>query len=286
MEWFQYSIASTILLGISMSLYKMPSFKGYSTFLSTFWTNLFSTFFVILGIYIFDKTGLSGFNSISWYAILWGFLFAINMVLQKILVSNVETNSAYPVTSSLGSLVTIIIGVIVLSEQISIIQSFGIITILVSVFLYTKKGGSFPLDKNTILLSLGIIVSSTLSKYVQKLGAMNDTFSSFMIWQYIGAALFGLLLAYLFEKNRIKEVIDIRKYWKGSMLIGIFSVLGGVAILKALSLGPLSGVYAIHPAYTFIAGIFGYLFFKEKLTKKKVLLAVLSIIGVILLKIG
>lgn len=76
------------------------------------------------------------------------------------------------------------------------------------------------------------------------------------------------------------------KYWKGSALISLFSVLGGYAIFKALSLGPLSGVYAIHPAYTFIAAIFGYIFFKEKLTKRKILLALLSVVGIILLKIG
>ena len=76
------------------------------------------------------------------------------------------------------------------------------------------------------------------------------------------------------------------KYWKGSVLIGLFSVAGGYAIFKALSFGPLSGVYAIHPAYTFIAGIFGLIFFKEKLTKKKILLAFLSFVGIVLLKIG
>ncbi len=286
MNWLPYSIASTILLGIAMSLYKIPSFKGYSSFLSTVWTNAFSALFVVLALLFFNQNDLVGFSYISWYAIIWGGFFAINMVLQKILLQNVETNSAYPVTSSIGSVLTVLIGLTVLSEHISLIQTLGIIVILLSAFLFTRKSGSFPLDQRTILLSLGIIASSTASKYVQKLGAVNDSFSHFMIWQYIGAALFGLLIAYIFENGKFKEITHLGRYWKGSMLIGLFSVLGGWMILKALSLGPLSGVYAIHPTYTFIAGIFGYIFFKEKLTKKKIVLALLSIAGIILLKIG
>ncbi|MFZ2205638.1 MAG: DMT family transporter [Minisyncoccia bacterium] len=286
MNWLPYSIASTILLGISMSLYKMPSFKGYSSFFSTFWTNIFSAFFVLLSLIIFGQSYLSGLLSISWYAIIWGGFFAINMVLQKILLHSVETNSAYPVTSSIGSIVTVLIGITVLSEHVSLVQALGVIIILLSVFLFTRKSGSFPLDQKTILLSLGIIASSTASKYVQKLGAVNDSVTHFMLWQYLGAAIFAIFIAYIFEKRKFKEITHLGKYWKGSALIGLFSVLGGYAIFKALSIGPLSGVYAIHPAYTFIAAIFGFVFFKEKLTKKKIILALISIVGIILLKIG
>ncbi|MEI6400181.1 MAG: EamA family transporter [bacterium] len=265
----------------------MPSFKGYSSFLSTFWTNLFSALFVLSALFLFNKNDLlNGISTVSWYAIIWGGFFAINMVLQKILLQNIETNSLYPVTSSIGSIVTVLIGITVLSEHISIVQTLGISIILISVFLYTRKSGSFPLDQRTILLSLGIIASSTASKYIQKMGADHDSVTHFMIWQYLGAALLGLCIAYIFEKGKFKEVTQLSKYWKGSVLIGFFSVLGGYAIFKALSFGPLSGVYAIHPAYTFVAGIFGFIFFKEKLTKKKMILAFLSVVGIILLKIG
>lgn len=264
----------------------MPSFKGYSSFFSTFWTNIFSAVFVLLALIFFGQSYLSGLTTVSWYAIIWGGFFAINMVLQKLLLQNVETNSAYPVTSSLGSVVTIIVGLAVLSESVSVIQTLGIVVILLSVFLFTKKDGSFPLDKNTILLSLGIIASSTLSKYVQKMGAVHDSVTHFMLWQYVGAAFFAIIIAYCFEKEKFKNITHIGKYWKGSILIGLFSTLGGYAIFKALSIGPLSGVYAIHPAYTFIAAVFGYLFFKEKLTKRKIMLALLSIVGIILLRIG
>lgn len=285
MLWLPYSIIATILLGIAMSLYKIPSLKDYSSFFSTFWTNLFSASFVLIALIIFNQSNLSGLLSISWYAIIWGIFFAISMSLQKLILKDIETNSAYPVTSSIGAIATILVGIVMFSENISLIQGFGIIIIILSVFLFTRKNGSYPLNQKTIWLSIGIILASTASKYVQKLGAMNDSLSHFMIWQYFGAALFGLLLSSVFENKKFKEITHLGKYWKGAILISLFSVTGGYAILKALSLGPLSGVYAIHPIYTFVAGIFGYIFFKEKLTKKKIVLALLSVVGIILLTI-
>lgn len=286
MHWIFYSLAATVSLGISMSLYKIPSFKGYSSFLSTFWSNVFSAIFVILIIAVFQTTKLSELQSISWYAIIWGLFFAITMVLQKLLLRHIESNSVYPVTSSLGSVVTVLLGIVLFSEHVSPLQALGTATILLSVFLFTRKSGSFHLNSTTALLALGIITASTVSKYVQKLGAINDTVTHFMLWQYIGATLFALIIAYCFEKKSIGKIVLLGTYWKGSILIGFFSALGGYMIFKALSIGPLSGVYAIHPSYTIVAGILGLLLFKEKLTTKKVALAVLSVIGVILIKLG
>lgn len=286
MDWLWYSLAATTSLGVSLSLYKLPSYKGYSTFFSTFWTNVFSWGFVLLALLTIPSARQPDLGSVSWYAMLWGALFAMTMVLQKIMLQRVETNAAYPVTSSLGSMLTVAIGIIVLSERITLIQTVGIVVILLSVFLFTQKKGSFPLDRRTLFLSLGIIASSTASKYVQKMAATHEFIGRFMVWQYFGAAIFALLIAGVFEKKKFPEIFRLRRYWKGSMLIGFFSVLGGYTIFRALSLGPLSGVYAIHPGYTIVAAILGAIFFGEHLTKKKLAYAALSVVGVILLKIG
>jgi uncharacterized membrane protein len=71
-----------------------------------------------------------------------------------------------------------------------------------------------------------------------------------------------------------------------SFLIGLFTAAGGYAIFRALAVGPLSGVYAIHPSYTFVAALLGWLLFKERLTAKKALLALASVAGIVLIKIG
>jgi multidrug transporter EmrE-like cation transporter len=171
MDWFFYSVIALIALGTSMSLYKMPTFKGYSSFHSTFWTNVFSLGITSIVLVIFSSSLLS-IATISWYGLLWGVFFATTMVQQKILLKRMETNTLLPVTSALGSVCTVLTGLILLSESISLLQTFGILFVLVSVFLFTRKTGSYPIDINSVTLSTGIILSSTISKYLQKLGAM------------------------------------------------------------------------------------------------------------------
>lgn len=286
MQWLPYSLASTLFVGFSLSLYKLPSFKGYSSFVSTLWSNVFAAVFVFIALAVVAPTRFSVFGQISWYAVLWGALFAGNMILLKIILRDIETGSVYPVTSSLGSVFTVAIGVVVLQEHITILQALGIAVVFGSVYLYTSKGGSYPLTMRTVLLSFGALMTSTASKYVQKLGAVHESVERFMSWQYVGAAFFALLAIIIFERSSLTMTAHPGRAIRGSFFIGLFTALGGYAILRALAFGPLSGVFAIHPTYTFIAAFVGWAFFKESFTFKKFCLALASIAGIILIKIG
>lgn len=276
-----------------MVFYKLPSFKNYSGFISTIWTNALSAILVVLGIILFTKNGLYRDLGVSWYGLLWGVTFSISMVIYKTLLKGKEAGVLFPVMSSIGNIVTVGVGIVILSEKISPLQGLGILTILMSVFLFSKKKkeseddkGRLNLTKKEIFLAIGLIVASTLQKYIQKMGADTTDVYHFMVYQYAGAMLFGIVLALFFDKNNFHEIVLVKKYLKGAFLISIFSILGGYTIFKALSLAPLSSVYAIHPSYTFISAILGVWLFKESLTKRKVILILLSIFGVILLRIG
>jgi multidrug transporter EmrE-like cation transporter len=172
-----------VSVGVSMALYKMPSFKGYSSFHSAFWTNLYTLFFALIAFRIFSDSG--NLFVISFYGLLWGALFALTMVQQKILLKRIETNTLLPVTSSLGNVLTIGFGVFLFSDVITPLQWVAIIVILSSVFLYSKKKGGLILDTNSITLGVGIILASTLSKVVQKFGATHDSIFHYAVYQYV-----------------------------------------------------------------------------------------------------
>lgn len=70
-----------------------------------------------------------------------------------------------------------------------------------------------------------------------------------------------------------------------SLTIACFSTVAGYSLLKALSSGPLSGIYAVNSSYLIITAIMGVVLYKEKLTKYKVCLILVTILGVILIKI-
>ena len=79
MDWVLYATVAAIAVGISTALFRMPTFKGYSSLHSTFWINAFC---LVLSLVIFLLfMGEKSLTIISWYGLLWGVLFAFTTIL-------------------------------------------------------------------------------------------------------------------------------------------------------------------------------------------------------------
>jgi drug/metabolite transporter (DMT)-like permease len=284
MDWVLYATVAAIAVGISTALFRMPTFKGYSSLHSTFWINAFC---LVLSLVIFLLfMGEKSLTIISWYGLLWGVLFAFTTAQQKILLGRMETNTLLPVTSSLSNVLTVAAGIFLFSEQLSSIQYVAVLIILFSVFLYSRKKGGLILDAHAISFGLGIIASSTLGKIVQKTGAVYDSILHFAVYQYIGATVCAFILVCVFESASLRRLPAIGSTWKISFTAAVFMTVAGYAFLNALATGPLAGVYPIAAGYTFIVALLGVWLYKEKLTSYKVWLMLLTFIGIVLMKLG
>lgn len=284
MDWATYAVIAMVSVGIATSLFKMPTFKGYSSLHSTFWVNLFSLGFAVIVFFGFTKE--VSLATISWWGLLWGVLFAFTTAQQKILLGRMETNTLLPVTSSLSNVLTVFLGVFIFSEQLSSLQFFAVFIILSVVFLYSRKKGGLVLDAHAIFFGLGIIISSTLGKVVQKSGAVHESILHFAVYQYIGATICAFLLVCLFERSSVSQIAKIKDTWKISLTAGFFMVIAGYAFLLALASGPLAGVYPIAGAYTFVTVLLGVWLYKEKLTRYKLLLMLITFLAIVLIKLG
>lgn len=286
MHWTSYAIAATVVLGVAIALYKLPSFKGYSKLVSAFWTNAFSGLCVLGVLGGFHANGLAVYGHVSWYALLWGALFAGNMILVMIVLQDVETVAVLPLTSSLSTAMTALVGVVVLMERFSLVQAAGIVCVLVTIVAATRQGGTIRMTRKMALFLPGIVATSVVAKYVQKLAATNEPIERFMAWQYVGATLLSLAAIAVFERPSLRDVLRPARYWRGTAATGALSAIGGYLIFRALQKGPLSGVYVICALYVFVAAFVGWLFFNETMTRRKAAFAAASVIGIILLKVG
>lgn len=284
MDWIFYSLVASLSVGLSMALYKMPSFKGYSSLHSTFWTNVFTLLFAVVAFFSFSNTGT--LFVVSWYGLLWGVLFALTMAQQKVLLKRMETSTLLPVTSALGNVLTVIMGIVLFSDKVSLMQYAAFALILFVAFLYSRKRGGLILDAHSISLGLGIIVAGTLTKVVQKVATTHDTFFHFALYQYLGASLCALVLVYIFERTTISQLFQIQKTWRVAMLNSFFIIIAGFAFFTALSTGPLSGVFVIGTSSLVVSTALGVILYKEKLSTYKICLMILTMIGIIMIKLG
>jgi drug/metabolite transporter (DMT)-like permease len=158
-----------------------------------------------------------------------------------------------------------------------------LIIIIVCLFVYTK--GKISFSKIVIMLGLGIVVSSAFSKIVQKFGTNTGDIYNLQIYQYLFGLISVILAIYFIDKTHF-SINHLKQGFKPGIALGTLSFFGGYFILIALSKGPFPLITAIHSLYMVVAAILGWLIFKEKLTKKKIILIVLAIVAIFLVRMG
>lgn len=282
LSWFFFSLSATLLLGIGMALYKTPSFKSQSRYVTAFWVMVMP---FVLSLIFFNKFLVLSSWGMVLIAIAWGGSFSILMVLQMYALKHINTNVLFPITSTSSLVVTIILGFLLFKEIISILQFLGIAIVIFLMYFYLHRKGKLQYSKHVLIAGIGIISFSVFNKIIQKIVANNFDIQAYQIFQYFFAVVFSFLIIIYFHKKDFRKYFSKTSFFAGS-LIGIFSFFGGYSLLLALTKGPFTLIMAIHSLYIFVTAITGAILFKEKLTKKIILLLILSVGALILIKLN
>lgn len=230
-SWFPFSIVATLFFGIQMALFKMPALKNISRFATTFWSLLTAT---LLGI-IFFYPYLSFIDpKMILIAVIWGISFTLLSILQMHALKYVDTNILFPITTSASLVITIIYGITIFKESLSIIQVIGVLIIIAVIYLFLFKGIKFKYSKQIIIVGISIIAFSAFNKILLKVGVNEFNVKTFIIYQYLFAAIFALLLTSIFHKKQLLHQLTSKSFKYGTV-IGIFNFSGGYMFLTALS---------------------------------------------------
>ncbi|MEK7496669.1 MAG: DMT family transporter [Patescibacteria group bacterium] len=282
LTWFFYSVAATLLFGVAMAFYKLPSAKNYNLFVTTFWSLVTPA---ILAFIFFNSYLSLGTPALIWTALVWGITFTCTVLLQMYALSHVDTNVLFPITTVASLIITVLIGIFFFNEHISILQAFGIVLAIVTIFSFLYKGGKILYSGLLIGVGSGIILISTFNKVLQKIAVDKFDIHVFLIYQFFFAAIFALLIYLIIHHRDFKTHIFSGGLRIGS-LIGVFIFFGGYTFYIALTKGPFPLITSIHSLYILVTALTAYFLFKEQLTIKKILLLLLAIVAVIFIRIG
>ena len=282
LTWFPFSLAATVLFGVAMAFYKLPSAKNHNRFIATFWSLVIPT---ILSFLFFHSYLPLSTPAMVWTALLWGVTFTCIALLQMYALSHVDTNVLFPITTTASLIITVLVGIFFFGEHITILQTLGVILAVITIFLFIHKSGKLRYSRLLIGVGSGIIFISAFNKVLQKVVVGKFDVHAFQIYQYLFAAAFALFLYFVFHRRNWKEHIFSGGFGIGS-LIGIFSFFGGYAFYIALTKGPFPLITSIHSLYILITALTAYFIFQEKLTVKKIALLLFAIVAVILMRVG
>lgn len=170
LSWFPFSVIATLLFGVAMAFYKLPSAKNHNRFVATFWSLVVPAILAFAFFYSYLPLATP---AMMWAALLWGITFTCIVLLQMYALSHIDTNVLFPITTVASLIITVLAGIFFFSEHTTPVQTLGIILAVVSIFLFLYKGGKLQYSRLLIGVGSGIIFISAVNKILQKIVADN-----------------------------------------------------------------------------------------------------------------
>jgi len=191
--------------------------------------------------------------------------------------------STYSVLGQLSTVFIILWGIIIFKEEIVLKKLLGAVLILFANVLVLYKKGKFEWNKYILFSLLGnISMSIAISVDV----GISDQFN---IPIYVALTLIiPSILVVIFERIKVKQVIDEFKNGnrKSIILVSLSWGITIIAMLRAYQFGTVTTIAPLCATTTILNVFVAYFALKEKESiLKKILSAVIVIIGILLIKI-
>lgn len=281
-SWYFLAVTSLLCFGIQSFGYKVIAERDYSTFWATF--TFMSSVAVISTIMFFLKNqALINWRFLILIAVINGFSYFLSTVTNIEALKKIPANVFYPVFR-LNIAITVLFSIFYFNESLTTSNILGIV---ISIMVAVLIGRTRENEENEKILHIGLLltliaaIASSLASISSKFAANNVNQFSFIAVSYTVNALLSLGAKSKFKTQNRSKLLPALIL---GIIIGILNFMGFYAYIQALKTGPLSIVATIMSLNFIIVIILSILVYKEKLTLKRVLGIVLTIVAMLLLR--
>lgn len=288
--WFYLSLFFAFWAAINFAILKkiLSSLDSFTVlFLSLLFTLPFSFAIVYLTSGM-PNTNFNFFQSI----IIAGVLDVVAFMATVWALKSSPISEISPL-SSITPIFTTILAIFILKEVPTPTKALGIIIIVIGTYLLNisqiKNGILAPVKK--LFQSKGVQLYFfanllwSITPVLQKNAILNTFPKTPMFASLIDlSVILIILLPFAVKRIRVQK-INIKKYLWIFILLGIFNALSQYAAYTAFSLAYVGYVNAIFKSSTVFIVLLGFVFFKEKNIKEKLLGAIIMLIGAIIVAI-
>jgi uncharacterized membrane protein len=289
--WFLYALASALFASVRRTSEKQLSHK--LNHFTIGWTVQLLALPVLLAILLVAGPIFNPFKlSINFWlptVLVWVGFYPLNTFLYINAFKHGELSKILPL-SSLGPVVSLLLGLLFLNQIPSLVATMGVLIIAVGIYVLNLKGRYlhnpftiFSADKANLYTFLGLIMVAIAGVLDKKaIDASGANYYSFV------STLGAVITIYLSAKIcGVKEAAGIKLHKKTLAITGTLFGLSYGSYVLALSNGPLAYVTALRSSSALLTGsLIGFVVLKEVFTKVKALALILILTGAALLAIG
>ncbi len=284
MDWFILVIVATVLFGLQSFVYQRISILHANKYLVTF-IFLFTVFALTLIANFVQGVSFINLPKTIALASLFAIFFYVVTILQMKALEYLPSNLVFPITSS-SVFLTVLYSLIFFKESLSLFKGTGIILIFAALVLIRRSIPEKDKKVNGLkgfIIALIVIIPASGMAIVNKYAATGTSLLSFVLLNYLFSSIIALGA---FSIKRPKVETNLRTSLLLGVLLGAINFIAYFAFLFSMKTGPLSIISPIQSMGILITIFLSKIFHKEELKLKQLFLVCLSILGVILLRIG
>ncbi len=290
--WFFFALASAIIYSFRGVLEKRI-IGNTNRYVLGFAVRLFALPFFFIPLFLFpDKViPIQNLSFEFWFAI--AFIAFICTPLETVFyykaLKEEEVSFVLPLLS-LAPVITLACSALFLREFPNIFGIIGVLLIILGIYTlklnHAREGIMQPFrhiknNKGAQMMTI-VFLSLGIGSVIDKVGVSNSNAYVFALVNYIGVSTTLFFITVIKARKHLRE---LQTYWKQFLLLG--AVVAGYTLLYVLALEESFASYAIaiRNASIIFTIVLGYLFFKEKDIKQKILAAVIIAAGLVFIKI-
>lgn len=288
--WFWYALASALIGTVAALLSKKTLEKVSAPLLTWSLFSLSLPFLVVLLI----KDGWPQTTPLFYVGTLGSaLLFGIGKTMTNVQLKKNALSKLYPLTA-FASVFQFVLGIIFLGESPTLIQTIGLLLIILGVYVLNAQGVGRNIikpiqilfsDKPALMYLFAIFLAST-SAVFDKIGLTNTQPVNPTAVLFIENILMTFFLAgYMMKKDK-KWTFEFHKNFPLLLLNSVIYLLLVLLVFQGFIGGPVVLVMGVNRLQILFVLLFGMIFLGDKPTKHTWIAALLMILGTLLSKIG
>lgn len=289
------SLALVILAGLIHAIWNIAAKKaGGDARFATFTGLLMALIWAPLGIWL-------GWDALpTWGSVEWSFVAASGILHVLYYVTllrgyrKADLTVVYPLARGSGPLLSSLVAILVLGEQITAFGAVGIVAVVAGVFFVAGGPGLFraahdPAKQPGIRKGMlyGLLTGAFIASYTVVDGyAVKIVLMSPILLDYYGNFVRLLFLVPTVLRDRATAARHWREQWRYALLVATISPIGYVLVLYAMKAAPLSHVAPAREVSMLFAALLGGQLLGEGDRLARIAGATLIAFGVMALALG
>jgi uncharacterized membrane protein len=289
------SLALVILAGLIHAVWNIVAKKaGGDARFATFTGVLMALIWAPLGIWL-------GWDVLAtWGSVEWGFVVASGILHVPYYIAllrgyrKADLTVVYPLARGSGPLLSALVAILVLGEQITVFGVAGIFAVVAGVFFIAGGPGLFraahdPAKQAGIRKGMlyGLLTGVFIASYTVVDGyAVKVVLMSPILLDYYGNFARLVLLLPTVLRGRVTAAEHWRRQWKHALVVAAISPISYVLVLYAMKSAPLSHVAPAREVSMLFAALLGGQLLGERDRLARIAGAALIAIGIMALALG